>query len=36
VNVFKVPTKDELLAKFKDQRDSELKEATIKKPLEMK
>ena len=36
INVFKVPAKDELLAKFKDQRDTELKEATIEKPLEMK
>lgn len=36
INVFKIPSKDELLVKFKDQRDSELKEATKEKPLEMK
>ena len=36
INVFKIPSKDELLAKFKDQRDSEIKEATKEKPLEMK
>jgi len=36
INVFKVPAKDELLAKFKDQRDTEIKEATKEKPLEMK
>ena len=34
--MFKIPSKDELLAKFKDQRDTEIKEATAKKPLEMK
>ena len=34
--MFKIPSKDELLAKFKDQRDSEIKEATKEKPLEMK
>ena len=36
INVFKIPSKDELLAKFKDQRDSEIKDATKEKPLEMK
>lgn len=36
INVFKIPSKDELLAKFKDQRDTEIKEATKEKPLEMK
>jgi len=36
INVFKIPSKDELLAKFKDQRDSEIAEATKEKPLEMK
>jgi hypothetical protein len=36
INVFKIPSKDELLVKFKDQRDTEIKEATKEKPLEMK
>ncbi len=36
INVFKIPSKDELLAKFKDQRDSEIKEATKEKPLQLK
>ena len=36
INVFKIPSKNELLAKFKDQRDTEIKEATKEKPLEMK
>ncbi len=36
VNVFKIPTKDDLLMKFKEQRDYEIAEATKEKPLEMK
>ncbi len=36
VNVFKVPSKDELLAKFKEQRDSEIAEATKEKELQLK
>lgn len=36
INVFKIPSKDELLAKFKDQRDSEIKEATKEKELQLK
>lgn len=36
INIFNVPEKDQLLAKFKDQRDTEIKEATKEKPLEMK
>ena len=36
INVFKIPSKDELLAKFKDQQDSEIKEATKEKPLQLK
>ncbi len=36
INIFKVPNKDELLVKFKDQRDTEIAEATKEKPLEMK
>ncbi len=36
INVFKIPSKNELLAKFKDQRDSKIAEATKEKPLEMK
>ena len=36
INIFKIPSKDELLMKFKDQRDSEIIEATKEKPLEMK
>lgn len=36
VNVFKVSSKDELLAKFKDQRESEIAEATKEKELQLK
>lgn len=36
INIFKIPSKEELLVKFKDQRDSEILEATKEKPLEMK
>jgi len=36
INVFKIPSKDELLAKFKDQRDSEIAEATKEKELQLK
>ncbi len=36
VNLFKVPTKDEALTKFKEQRDNELAEATKEKPLQLK
>lgn len=34
--MFKIPSKDELLAKFKDQRDSEIAEATKEKELQLK
>ena len=36
INVFKIPSKDELLTKFKDQRDTEIKEATKEKELQLK
>ena len=36
INIFKIPSQEELLVKFKDQRDSEIAEATKEKPLEMK
>lgn len=36
INVFKIPTKNELLTKFKDQRDSEIQEATKEKELQLK
>ena len=36
INVFKIPSKDELLAKFKDQRESEIAEATKEKELQLK
>ena len=34
--MFKIPSKDDLLVKFKDQRDSEIKEATKEKELQLK
>jgi len=34
--VFNIPSKDELLVKFKDQRDTELKEAKKEKELQLK
>jgi ATP-dependent helicase/DNAse subunit B len=36
INVFKIPSKDQLLIKFKEQRDSEVKEATKEKELQLK
>ena len=36
INVFKIPSKDELLVKFKEQRDSEISEATKEKELQLK
>lgn len=36
INVFKVPSKDELLMKFKEQRDHEIAEATKEKELQLK
>jgi len=36
INVFKIPSKDELLLKFKEQRDSEIAEATKEKELQLK
>lgn len=36
INIFKIPSKDELLVKFKDQRDSEIAEATKEKELQLK
>lgn len=36
INIFKIPSKDELLAKFKDQRESEIAEATKEKALQLK
>lgn len=36
INVFKIPSKDELLAKFKEQRDTEIAEATKEKELQLK
>lgn len=36
INIFKIPNKDELLAKFKEQRESEIAEATKEKPLQLK
>jgi ATP-dependent helicase/DNAse subunit B len=36
INVFKIPDKDELLTKFKDQWDSEVIEATKEKALQLK
>lgn len=36
INVFKIPNKDELLAKFKEQRESEIAEATKEKELQLK
>jgi len=36
INVFKIPSKDELLAKFKEQWDSEIAEATKEKELQLK
>jgi hypothetical protein len=36
INIFKIPDKDELLAKFKEQRESEIAEATKEKPLQIK
>ncbi len=36
INIFKIPSKDELLMKFKDQWDTEIKEATKEKELQLK
>jgi putative RecB family exonuclease len=36
INIFKIPNKDELLTKFKDQRDTEIAEASKEKPLQIK
>jgi ATP-dependent helicase/DNAse subunit B len=36
INVFTIPSKDDLLIKFKDQWDSEVKEATKEKELQLK
>ena len=36
INVFKIPSKDELLLKFKEQRESEITEATKEKELQLK
>ena len=36
INVFKIPSKDELLLKFKEQRESEIAEATKEKELQLK
>ncbi len=36
INIFNIPSKEEVLQKFKDQRDSELAEATKEKPLQLK
>ena len=36
INVFKVPSKDDLLIKFKEQRDTEIAEASKEKPLQIK
>lgn len=36
INVFKVPSKDEILTKFKEQRDTEIAEASKEKPLQIK
>ncbi len=36
INIFKIPSKDELLTKFKEQWDSEIAEATKEKELQLK
>jgi len=36
INVFKIPSKDEFLAKFKEQRESEIAETTKEKELQLK
>lgn len=36
INVFKIPSKDELLTNFKEQRESEIAEATKEKELQLK
>jgi len=36
INIFKIPSKEELLTKFKDQRDTEVIEATKEKELQLK
>jgi ATP-dependent helicase/DNAse subunit B len=36
INIFNIPSKEEVLQKFKNQRDSEFAEATKEKPLQLK